>query len=352
MKNKIIISPIFDKYFAGRVWMGLNIDVIKEHFVNKGVECEIIPFEKLIDSLDTIKQGSTLFYSSIYNETYLQYIKDIILTIKLIRPDLVVLPNYEQLNSLENKGFQECYKKHLGIEKVGGKYYGDAEDFFKDEDKIAYPFVLKKNKGALSSGVSLIHNQKEMKIFIKKEKRKNLKERIAFKLNKRNSFQKDANLFPEKHLLERNFESFFQKRFSFVTQEFIPNLECDYKILIFGDKYYCLQRKTRSNDFRASGSGNFSFIDPPIQVLDFAKNINGLFKTPFISLDIGIDANNQCYLFEYQGTGFGPMTLTQSTYYFGKQNDEWVKTNEIPNLEKEYANAITYFLKNYSNENS
>jgi len=48
-------------------------------------------------------------------------------------------------------------------------------------------------------------------------------------------------------------------RSKFIVQEFIPDLSNDWKVLVFWDKYYVLRRKNRPNDFRASGSGLFSF---------------------------------------------------------------------------------------------
>lgn len=348
----IIISPIFNQYFAGRIWMGLDVAQLKSYFTQNQFNSEIIPFENIFDSLDQIDRNAVIFYSSIYNETYLQYIKDTIIAIRLIRPDITVLPNFEQLNSLDNKGFQELYKKHLQIDRVYGKYYGDVEDFKNDPKKLSYPLVLKKNKGALSSGVSLIHKKQEMELFFQNEKKLSLKQRLAFKLNKRNSFKKDANLLPNQNLLEKNFSAFFGKKFSFVTQQFVPALGCDYKVLIFGDKYYCLERKTRNNDFRASGSGNFSFVEPPLEILNYARELNQKFQVPFISLDLGIDADKVCYLFEYQGTGFGPMTLTQSTYYYKFDGISWTKNQEVPDLEREYTNAIVHFLKHTADENS
>lgn len=341
----IIISPTFQYFFSGRIWMGLDFEQMKSELETKHkANVNIIPFQNLKKSLTDISQKSVLFYSSVYNPEYLKFIQDTITYISLKRPDIILIPNKHQLNALENKGYQELYKDLLGIEKVHGEYFGDIDQLLEVEQKLIYPFVLKKNAGALSSGVQLVKSKEDLLQFRKTAKKKSLKQQLAYLLNRRNSFKKDSNLSPKANLLDHNFKEFFSKRMPVVVQEFIPNLDCDFKVLIFGNKYYCLQRKTRENDFRASGSGKFSFIDPPLQILDFAKELNSKFQTPFISLDLGIDADNQCYLFEFQGTAFGPMTLTQSTYYFTHQNNEWIKIEETPNLESEYANAVHHFV--------
>lgn len=345
MKKNIIISPIFKHYMAGRIWMGLDFNEIKTELEQKyEAEVEIILFKNIKKSLTEIPEGAVLFYSSIYNTEYLKFIQDSITYISLKRPDIILIPNPHQLNALENKGYQELYKDLLGIEKVQGEYFGDIDDLIAIESYLKYPFVLKKNMGALSSGVELIKSKEELLKFRKDVKRRTLKESLAFELNKRNSFKKDDNLTPQKDLLDNNFNDVFMKRMPVVVQEFIPSLDCDYKVLVFGEKYYTIRRLTRKDDFRASGSGKFSFIEPPTEVLDYAKEIYDKFNVPFISIDIGIDENNECYLFEFQGTAFGPIGLTQSKFYCKNTSNEWIKTQEEPNLEKTYAYAINHFI--------
>jgi hypothetical protein len=344
----IIISPLFYHFFSGRIWMGLDYELIKDEMQTKyHAIVRVIPFHLLVDSLNEIPQKSVLFYSSVYNPNYLKYIQDTIHYITLKRPDIILIPNEHQLRSLENKGYQELYKDLLNIKKVEGKYYGDINEVLNDKN-VYFPFVLKTLSGALSKGVQLIRTEDELKDFQKKAKKMTLKEFIAFKLNKKNSFIKDHNMHPVASLLETNFEDVFSKKIPVVVQKFVPALHCDYKVLVFGDKYFVVMRGTRENDFRASGSGKLSWVIPPIEVLDFAEYLKNKFKVPFISLDIGIDNANNCYMFEYQGTAFGPATLTAGDKYFIRINGDWQKIEGQFNLDKEYAYAINHFI----NENN
>lgn len=331
---------------SGRIWMGLDFNQITNILKNQyNRNTQIIPFRELVSKSKDIPQGSMLFYSSIYNKNYLQYIRDTIAFIAETRPDILLLPNQAQLRSLENKGYQEYYKQQIGIDRVIGKYYGDINDLLNDRSKMNYPFVLKLNEGALSSGVHLIENKTQLHAFQTKVKKRNLREKASYYLNKRNSFKKDSNLNPIDNLLASNFESFFEKRKPVITQEFIPNLKCDYKVLIFGNIYFVFRRKTRRNDFRASGSGKFNWVIPPREVLDYARLINNKMNSPIISLDIGIDKNKECYLFEFQGTGFGPIGVTQADKYFTFKNNEWINKKGKSNLEESYAYAINYHLE-------
>jgi len=344
----IIISPLFKQFFSGRIWMGLDYRLIQSELEAKyNAKVEIISFEKLKESLSKIPENAVLFYSSVYNPEYLRFIQDTVKYIALKRPDIILIPDEHQLNSLENKGYQELYKDLLGIEKVAGKYYGDIDEVIR-ENNLVFPFVLKLLKGALSSGVQLIKNEQELENFRDQVKKKSLKEKAAYVLNKRNSFKKDSNLAPVTHLLKQNFEDVFTKRIPVVVQDFVPGLECDYKVLVFGDKYFVVKRGIRENDFRASGSGKLQWDVPPNEVLDYAKELKKVFKVPYISLDIGIDNVNNCYLFEFQGTAFGPATLTAGDKFFYIESDEWKIKEGKFNLEEEYAYAINHFI----NENS
>ena len=56
-------------------------------------------------------------------------------------------------------------------------------------------------------------------------------------------------------LRHKNYVRESWNRGKIVVQEFIPGLKNDYKVLIFGSKYYVLYRRVREGDFRASGQG-------------------------------------------------------------------------------------------------
>ena len=111
----------------------------------------------------------------------------------------------------------------------------------------------------------------------------------------------------------------------------------------------------KENDFRASGSGNFAYEPPPLALLDYAKKIADLFDSPFVSLDIA-EREGNCYLIEFQGIGFGPITLVNSSgYYATPESGEgggWNFIEEEPNLERSYADALRSFINTKLKNNS
>lgn len=337
----IVIAPIHETFFSGRIWMGLDLERIKRVLENDFHHAvQILDFAKIAANYELLPRQSVLFYTASYNESYNQFIKDVIFDISQSRSDVLVLPDINQLFSFENKGYQELYKKRIGIEKVKGNYYGDSDDF--PIEKAVFPFVYKSLKGAMSSGVRLINNQQEFETVSKEAKKLSFLERLRLYKKAKNK-HKDQSLQPVKPYSEVNFSTFFSKRNPFVAQEFVSGLEYDYKVLVFGEKYYVLKRKVRDNDFKASGSGKFEWTEPSEKVLDYAREVVTKMNVPINSLDI-VETEKYCALVEYQGIGFGPLTLIGSPYYFQKNSTNWHKVLTQSNLEDEYAQALHYGL--------
>ena len=118
----------------------------------------------------------------------------------------------------------------------------------------------------------------------------------------------------------------------------------------FSDKAFVLHRANRKNDFRASGSGIFTFKENiPDGLLDFANKVFLTFNVPNLSLDIAYDSK-QFYLIEYQALYFGTTTIQKAPFFFHIDNNIWKLVKEKANLEKEYVNSIVRYISlNYSN---
>ncbi|ESU22157.1 hypothetical protein FEDK69T_21330 [Flavobacterium enshiense DK69] len=317
--------------------MGLDIETIKTTLESGfGHTVEIVDFAKIAGDYSVLPYNAVLFYTASYNENYNQFIKDVVFDISQSRPDVLLLPNIDQLYSFENKGYQELYKKRIGIKNVPGSYFGDTDDFLATD--VSYPFVYKSLRGAMSSGVQLINTGEEFHRIVRKGKKIGLVERLRL-LKKERKKHKDQSLQPVEKYSDVNFSKFFTKRNPFVVQQFVPGLECDYKVLQFGEKYFVLKRSVRDNDFKASGSGKFEWVEPSEKVLDYAESVIVKMNVPFNSLDI-VETADYCALVEFQGIGFGPLTLIGSSFYYQKFNGNWQKIMAKSNLETEYANAI------------
>ena len=146
-----------------------------------------------------------------------------------------------------------------------------------------------------------------------------------------------------------NFKPQSSARRKIVVQNFIDGLSCDYKVLVFGSKYYVLQRGVRPGDFRASGSGLFEFPQELSNgFLDFARQVYESFDVPFISMDIA-QKGNEFYLIEFQFVAFGTYTLEKANWHFECSGNSWQKIASNDNLEQEFCNAIDRYIQAHVN---
>jgi len=193
----------------------------------------------------------------------------------------------------------------------------------------AFPLVGKSVEGFASRGVRLIRNIREGRRFVDKH----MVDRVLRKGRSLPSrvIQRIVKPKPVLGIL--------------MFQEFIRDLTGDWKILIWGDTACGLYRENRPADFRASGSGRFSFSDVPVPVLDFARETLDALDLPWASLDIGYNGR-ECYLFEYQGIHFGLTTADKGQFYYVKGADgAWNKRDGRIQIETEMATIMAESLR-------
>ena len=133
-------------------------------------------------------------------------------------------------------------------------------------------------------------------------------------------------------------------RRKFIVQTFIEGLSNDWKVLVYGNRYYALCRSTRKNDFRASGSGMLEYReDIPEPVLDFAGKIYQYLDVPNASLDIAFDGE-KVYLIEFQCISFGTHTLDTSPFYFQRDESGWKCVHGESEMEQVYVESVARYL--------
>lgn len=322
MKIYIVTLPNSTFGSAGKSWEKLNVSKIATA-VNYDVTT--ITFEDLPDIY--FDKKDVLIYTSSENPVVRQYIKN---NLYFIKDKCQLVPNYDLLMAHEDKGFQEIVKKRKNIGNLQGNYIFDLKDA-----KLDLPKVLKTSEGAGSSGVFLVKDKKDIAEIKKKFFTQDLKRKLV-------KVQRKLKLSKEQYTIY----NYKYKKFNlFVEQEFIADLQHDFKVLVFGNRYFVLRRSVRKNDFRASGSGNFKFIEPPKEILDYAREITSALDSPYLSLDIA-QSENGCHLIEFQATNFGPYTLLNAPHYYVSNADEWDQEKNCKDLESNYAYALNYYLKN------
>ncbi len=319
---KIYIATLPNGFFgsAGQSWKSIDVNKLAS-LLNH--DTEIVTINDLIH-ID-FQETDTVVYTSSDERNIRAYLIDVMY---FVSKKCNIIPSYDMLMSHENKGFQELFRNELDFGNLRGNYFFDLDDA-----KLAIPKVLKSVTGAGSSGVYLVKKQDEIadikdKHFAVSKKRKVIKLQRKFKLQ-----SDEYSIYDYRH-----------KGFNrFVEQDFIPNLTHDFKILVFGDRYYSLKRNIRKGDFKASGSNLFEHVMPSVEVLNYAKSVFETIDNPYASLDIA-QSTNDCHLIEYQGTNFSPGTLLKAPNRFLCKNGEWLKEKNDKDLEANYAHALNLFV--------
>lgn len=348
--NNILILKDKRGYVAGSKTKGkkcmLDAEMLKKNFLemNEG-EVEIKSIHEL--RFPTKYDGWWVIYPSSEDPGlfYKDYIEDILLRLRM--DGAILLPKFELFRAHHNKVFMELYRTTMTEEfnTIESECFYGLDDFAKNvAGNIKFPLVLKTAAGSGSAGVSIAGDMKSAESKIQAmSKQLYYDHENSRKKKLRHFFGKiRMNIFKQEYI-----DPPVMKK-KMLAQTYIQGLDCDYKVLVFGEKYYMLRRGVRENDFRASGSGKFEFPDKlgtlEEKVLGYAARAYELIDTPLLSIDIAYDGK-ECHMLEFQCVNFGPYTLQYSKSYFSRdENGVWMKHTGESNLEKEMATAILRYI--------
>ncbi|MGM5483028.1 MAG: hypothetical protein ACQESF_06190 [Nanobdellota archaeon] len=313
----------------------LDIGRLKGYF-QRHFSVKVCSYEDVIsDKIKFISNNTVVFYASSQYPAYKSFMQDILIYLK--NSGCVLVPDINIFFSHENKLFQMLQMRFSNISSPNILYISSLEDGVKKLKSVKYPVVIKMSHGFASSFVECVNNIDEGLEFIKRHYARII--------------PKAKNFFRTRQIKSRYIGKHPLRVGSSVVQQFIDNIDYDWKVLVFYNKYFILKRYCKKNDFRASGSGLFELDpEPDYDVLGFSKYIYEKINSPFLSLDI-IKKNGICYLIEYQGCHFGLYALINSNYcYYLDINGEW-KLSEKSDAQVEfyfYESIIAYLKKNNS----
>jgi hypothetical protein len=326
------------KYNAIPYNSGMDKNLLVKHFTAMDFKIEFIQFSEVVNYPSKFWTNKIVIYSSSEDIGYFykSFIEDIVYYLEL--SNAKVIPSFKYLKANNNKVFMELLRHQIDNEvfNIQSRVFGTYEEVDIVRNKLSFPLVYKRAAGAMSRGVGLIKKQDDFKNTLKKTSR-------------------TSNLFRElweygRSLKYKGYIKESKYRNKFIIQNFIEGLKGDYKILVFGNKFYVLKRDTKKDDFRASGSGIRNFTkEIPTGMLEYASLFLNTLNVPNVSLDIGFNGKS-FFLIEFQCLYFGSFTLTYSDFYWHKtQNNGFKLIDGESILEEEYARSIVkYCISNES----
>lgn len=328
------------KWGANPYRSGFDKNLLKVYFNKYGYQIDFIPFKDVTFKSNLWKDNVVLYTSSEdIGLFYKSYIEDIVLGLENV--GAYILPRFDFLRANNNKVYMETMRDRiLGNDLSGNtsKFYGTFEELFQDIqlDNIHFPCVIKKAEGALSRGVWLINNKKELFKYAKI-------------ISRSPQFLSEIKDYV-RSLRHTNYKPESRFRNKFIVQQYIPGLKNDWKVLIYGYHYYILNRGIRKNDFRASGSHynykggiNSQF---PMHMLDMVEKVYKSFNIPHLSLDFAYDGQRG-YIHEFQAVYFGTSTTLYCDEYFIKKNGDWITEKKVFDQEEDYVWGLVKYFENH-----
>lgn len=335
-KEIFILIDYRDQFYFSTRYRGACVDISKleTYFRKAGYKTIVKRFSEIDLRKENYKDKWVLYQSSEDPSLhYKDYIEDILLALELQGAKLI--PRFTYFRAHHNKVFMELLRDTSDIQEIKNitsKTFGTFEEYSNSSSfKDTHPLVLKPGSGTRSTGVKLLNSNFKKRVYPYQASRTFTFDNLRLSLSKIHT--------------GKPFTPMSNNRQKFVIQNFISGLHGDYRILVYGEKFYVVFRKNRDDDFRASGSGKLDFEAAiPAGLLDYAKTIYLQFDTPFVSLDIG-HKDGEFYLFEFQCLCLGQYTLEKSKFYYNQRAPgSWERVCESPDLEREISSAVLSYI--------
>jgi hypothetical protein len=338
MNNIYLIKDYRGAFYSSvtniKTYYSMDINLLKDHFETKGWSVHILEYPDIDFSQNW--RGQIVLYQSSEDLglEYKSYIENNIFGLKL--RGAILIPDFQFLYAHHNKVFMEILRKVSNISEANtlrSWLLGTYEDFQHRINQIPLPVVAKPSAGAISKGVVLLKNKKQALYEVQKMTFCTSVVRTCYEYYKR--------------FMYKSYIPYSLNRRKFILQEFVPELQEDYKILFYGNHAYVVRRGVRKNDFRASGSGLLTWPELlPDGMLDTAWKIFKGFDVPFISIDLAYQ-ETKFHLLEVQFIQFGTAALEKSLHHWEYNNGNWNVIRKNSNLEESFVASITQYAQEH-----
>lgn len=198
---------------------------------------------------------------------------------------LQVYPDQATCWHYDDKIAQHYLLPALGVPTPKTWVFYRREDAEAWADQASYPVVMKLATGAGSENVRLVRNAADAKWWVRQ-----VFNLGRCSLGKKVDWPDRLRMIPRRILrgrYRRDLGSELQIGYAYF-QEFLEGNEFDTRVTVIGNRAFAYRRFNRPDDFRASGSGNFT-TDPdsiPPSTIDFAFEVARKLGTQSIALDI------------------------------------------------------------------
>jgi len=180
----------------------------------------------------------------------------------------IVFPDFRTNWHFDDKLGQKYLFESLNCQAVNTYLFYKKEDALKWANETNYPKVFKLRGGAGSWNVFLVKNKRKAIRTINKAFGSGFKQYDAWSNIKERwrKFQLGKISLPSllmgvvRVFKEPMYSKVLGKDLGYIYfQDFIPNNDSDFRVIVIDNKAFAIKRIVRKNDFRASGSGNILY---------------------------------------------------------------------------------------------
>jgi len=224
------------------------------------------------------------------------------LTISLEKKNLKVFPSVNTSWHYDDKVGQKYLLEAIEAPIVPTHVFYSKEEALEWVESVKFPLVFKLRGGASSINVRLVKNFRQAKKLIRiafdkgfasKNRFEKIKSRIvnlASSINFENFIALIKSIL--RIFIPTEIEKFSLRQKGYVYfQDFIPNNSYDTRIEVIGNHCTAVRRYNRKNDFRASGSGDWSFERKLFdhEMIKLAFEIAGKLNLQSVAFDFIVD---------------------------------------------------------------
>lgn len=228
----------------------------------------------------------------------------------------VVFPNSRTAWHFDDKVAQKYLFESLEVKSVNSHVFYDLKSLRTFAKKTSYPVVWKLKGGSGSRNVRLMKNDQELLAIGKRMLSSGIRDYDAWggiketlrRLRLGNSTILKLIKAIGHLIVPVRYEKSKGKAWGYVyLQDFIPNNDSDYRVIVIGNKAFAIKRYNRPGDFRASGSG----------YIEYSK---GVFSNELIahSFQLAKKFGSQVIAFDFVYQNDNPL-LIEISYGFRKE---------------------------------
>ncbi|MFY8165258.1 MAG: ATP-grasp domain-containing protein [Sediminibacterium sp.] len=181
---------------------------------------------------------------------------------------MIVFPDFRTAWHFDDKVAQKYLFERINVPFVPSYVFYNEKEALEWVNNTQFPKVFKLRGGAGSQNVQLVYAKQDAVKIINKAFGKGFSKYDAWGSLKERYRKYRKGMSPLKEVIKGLARLFYQPAFARLAgkengyvyfQDFIPNNDCDIRIVVIDGKAFALKRFVRENDFRASGSGKFAF---------------------------------------------------------------------------------------------